>query len=147
MCSKDVLVILVRIIHRKCSQPGRSLAGSAGFTLLEMMAVVAIAGILATLALPTYSAALLKARETTLKQGLFVLRDVIDQYRADHGKYPETVAALKESGYVRMIPQDPFTRSSETWQEIPDSTEPGISDVHSGSTLVSVSDGKPYNEW
>ncbi|MEQ1794750.1 MAG: prepilin-type N-terminal cleavage/methylation domain-containing protein [Nitrospira sp.] len=137
----------VYVTRRARSSPGSSLASIAGFTLLEMMAVVAIAGILATLALPTYTSALLKARETALKQGLFVLRDVIDQYRADHGKYPETVAALKESGYLRMVPQDPFTRSSETWQEIPDSTEPGISDVHSGSMLVSVSDGKPYNEW
>jgi general secretion pathway protein G len=119
----------------------------AGFTLLEMMAVVTIAGILATLAIPTYSYSLLKARETALKQGLFVLRDVIDQYRADRGKYPQTLADLTSAGYLRMLPADPFTRSSTTWQEIPDQIEGGISDVHSGSTLVSVSDGKPYNEW
>lgn len=129
------------------SRCARAVTTCAGFTLLEMMVVVSIVGILATLAVPSYSYTLVKAREAVLKQGLFVLRDVIDQYRADHGKYPETIAELSTAGYLRMIPQDPFTRSSTTWQEIPDSTEPGISDVHSGSMLVSVSDGKPYNEW
>ena len=124
-----------------------SLRERSGFTLLEMMAVVTIAGILATLAIPTYSYSLLKARETALKQGLFVLRDVIDQYRADRGKYPQTLADLTSTGYLRNLPTDPFTRSTSTWQEIPDQIEGGISDVHSGSTLVSVSDGKPYNEW
>lgn len=118
-----------------------------GFTLLEMMAVVTIVGILATLALPSYTHSVLKAREAALKQGLFVLRDVIDQYRADHGKYPQALADLTSTGYLRMLPVDPLTKSSTTWQEIPDQIEGGISDVRSGSTLVSVSDGKPYNEW
>ena len=118
-----------------------------GFTLFEMMAVVTIVGILATLALPSYTHSVLKAREAALKQGLFVLRDVIDQYRADHGKYPQALADLTSAGYLRMLPTDPFTKTNTTWQEIPDQIEGGISDVHSGSTLVSVSDGKPYNEW
>jgi general secretion pathway protein G len=118
-----------------------------GFTLFEMMAVVTIVGILATLALPSYTHSVLKAREAALKQGLFVLRDVIDQYRADRGKYPQTLGDLTSAGYLRMLPTDPFTKTNTTWQEIPDQIEGGISDVHSGSTLVSVSDGKPYNEW
>jgi general secretion pathway protein G len=120
---------------------------SAGFTLLEMMVVVSIAGILATLAVPNYTYAVLKTREAALKQGLFTLRDVIDQYRADLGKYPQALTDLTAAGYLRAVPTDPFTRSTTTWQEIPDQIEGGISDVHSGSTLVSVSDGKPYNEW
>ena len=120
---------------------------SAGFTLLEMMVVVSIIGILATLAVPNYMYTVLKAREAALKQGLFLIRDVIDQYRADQGKYPQTLTDLSAAGYLRILPTDPFTRSTTMWQEIPDQVEGGISDVHSGSTLVSVSDGKPYNEW
>lgn len=120
---------------------------SAGFTLLEMMVVVTIIGILATLAVPNYTSTVLKAREAALKQGLFLLRDVIDQYRADRGKYPQTLTDLSAAGYLRILPTDPFTRSTETWQEIADQVEGGISDVHSGSQLVSVLDGKPYNEW
>ena len=120
---------------------------SAGFTLLEMMIVVTIIGILATLAVPNYTSTVVKAREAALKQGLFVMRDVIDQYRADLGKYPQTLADLSTAGYLRSLPTDPFTRSTSTWQEMPDQVEGGIFDVHSGSQLVSVSDGKPYNEW
>lgn len=123
------------------------LRDSAGFTLLEMMVVVSIVGILATLAVPNYMYTVVKAREAALKQGLFVMRDVIDQYRADLGKYPQTLADLSTAGYLRSLPTDPFTRSTTTWQEMPDQVEGGIFDVHSGSQLVSVSDGKPYNEW
>ncbi|HZC82545.1 MAG TPA: prepilin-type N-terminal cleavage/methylation domain-containing protein, partial [Nitrospiraceae bacterium] len=119
---------------------------SAGFTLLEMMVVVSIVGILTTLAIPNYVATVVKAREAALKQGLFLLRDVIDQYRADRGKYPQALTDLTTVGYLRSLPTDPFTQSTSTWQEIPDQAEGGIFDVHSGSTLVSVSDGKPYNE-
>jgi general secretion pathway protein G len=112
-----------------------------------MMVVVTIMGILATLAIPNYTATVTKAREAALKQGLFLLRDVIDQYRADRGKYPQALTDLTAAGYLRSLPTDPFTRSTTTWQEIPDQVEGGIFDVHSGSTLVSVVDGKPYNEW
>jgi general secretion pathway protein G len=126
------------------ARPSRS---HGGFTLFEMMAVVTIIGILATLALPSYTQSILKARETALKQALFLLRDVLDQYRADKGKYPQALADLASTGYLRRLPTDPFTRSDTTWQEIPDQIEGGISDVHSGSTLVSATDGKPYNEW
>ena len=120
---------------------------SAGFTLLEMMIVVTVIGILATLAVPNYTATVVKAREAALKQGLFVIRDVIDQYRADRGKYPQALTDLSAAGYLRALPTDPFTRSTSTWQEIADQIDGGIIDVHSGSTLVSVSDGTPYNEW
>lgn len=137
---------------RSCSQAGASdrrsgVRDSAGFTLLEMMVVVSIVGILTTLAVPSYMYSVLKAREGVLKHGLFALREVIDQYRADRGKYPQALTDLTTVGYLRVLPMDPFTQSTATWQEIPDQIEGGISDVHSGSQLVSVSDGKPYNEW
>ncbi len=118
-----------------------------GFTLLELMTTVTIIGILATLAVPNYELRVTKAREGALKQTLFVLHDVIDQYRADKGKYPQTLADLVAAEYLRSLPIDPITRSNQTWQEIPHSIEKGIFDVHSGSKFVSMSDGKPYNEW
>jgi general secretion pathway protein G len=123
------------------------MTSTSGFTLLELMTVVTIIGILATLAVPNYELRVTKAREGALKQTLFVLRDVIDNYRADKGKYPQALTDLVTAGYLRSVPLDPITRSTQSWQEIQDSIERGISDVHSGSQLVSISDGKPYNEW
>lgn len=125
----------------------RRVMNPGGFTLLELMTVVTIIGILATLAVPNYQLSVTKAREGALKQALFVLRDVIDQYRTDKGKYPPALAALVTAGYLRSLPADPITRSTHTWQEIPDDSEGGVFDVHSGSMLVSISDGTPYNEW
>ena len=125
----------------------RIITSTAGFTLLELMTVVTIIGILTTLAVPNYELRVTKAREGALKQTLFVLRDVIDNYRADKGKYPQALTDLVTAGYLRSVPPDPITRSTQSWQEIQDSIERGISDVHSGSQLVSISDGKPYNEW
>lgn len=115
-----------------------------GFTILELMIVITIAGILVTLAEPSFHQTVLKAREAVLKQNLFAMRDAIDQFRADRGAYPATLAALASAGYLKRIPVDPFTRSDATWQEIPDQDEGGIFDVHSGSDLVGT-DGTPYN--
>ncbi len=118
----------------------------AGFTLVELMMVVTIAGILVTLAQPSFQRSIVKAREAALKQSLYTMRDVIDQYRADHGVYPETLSALKEAGYLRSIPVDPFTKSQATWQDILDDEGGGFFDVHSGSDLVALN-GTPYNTW
>jgi general secretion pathway protein G len=118
----------------------------SGFTLLELMTIIVIIGILVTLAVPSYQQSVIKAREAVLKQDLFTLRDVLDQYRADQGKYPSTLTDLVKVGYLRTIPVDPFTRSGSTWQETMESTEGGIFDIHSGSTLVATN-GTPYNEW
>lgn len=117
-----------------------------GFTLVELATVVTIIGILATLAVPNYQYSTQKAREAVLKQTLFVLRDVIDKYRGDKGKYPPTLADLVTAGYLRVVPADPLTGSASTWQEMQEDQEGGIWDVHSGSPLVSLANG-PYNEW
>ena len=121
-------------------------AGVKGFTLIELLIVVSIIGILATLAAPTYQASVIKAREAALRQDLFTLRDVLDQHRADQGKYPPSLQALVSAGYLRAIPKDPFTNSETSWQEITDATEGGIFDVFSGSELIGTN-GMPYNRW
>ncbi|MFO0773276.1 MAG: prepilin-type N-terminal cleavage/methylation domain-containing protein [Nitrospiraceae bacterium] len=124
----------------------RRLVSDRGFTLIELMTVVSILGILATLAVPSYQATVTKAREAALRQDLFTLRDVLDQHRADQGKYPSSLADLLKAGYLRQIPTDPITRSETTWQEKLEPTEGGIFDVFSGSDLVG-SNGIPYNQW
>src|SRR5215467_2685961 len=120
--------------------------GAKGFTLIELLIVVTIIGILATIAAPSYQASVIKAREAALRQDLFTIRDVLDQHRADQGKYPSSLQALVSAGYLRAIPKDPFTNSNTTWQEMADATEGGIFDVFSGSNVVGTN-GTPYNQW
>jgi general secretion pathway protein G len=132
-----------------------------GFTLLELIIVIAVIGILATIALPALKDVPRKAAESVLKTDLRIFRDIIDQYHGDKGHYPPTLEALVESGYLRDLPRDPFTKSNETWQvvyedlnledfpaetDLPEDMQPGIIDVHSGSELPSL-DGTPYNTW
>ncbi len=133
----------------------------SGFTLLELIIVVAIIGILATIAMPALKDMPRRANESVLKTNLRTLRDLIDQYYGDQGHYPESLEVLVEKGYVRMIPYDPLTKSAKTWQliyeepdplaepaetDVPEDGEPGIIDVRSGSPLVSL-DGTPYALW
>ena len=117
-----------------------------GFTIIELMIVVTIVGILATLAVPSYHAAIIKAKEGALRQDLFSLRDVIDQHRADKGKYPDSIQALVTAGYLRRVPTDPLTGVTTSWQEMVDEAEGGMVDVFSGSDLVGTN-GVPYNQW
>jgi general secretion pathway protein G len=117
-----------------------------GFTLIELMIVVSIVGILATLAAPSYQSSLIKARETVLRHDLFTLRELLDQHRADQGKYPASLDGLITAGYLRALPKDPFTNSPSSWQQIMEPTEGGIFDVYSGSDIVGTN-GIPYNQW
>lgn len=120
--------------------------GAHGFTLLELMIVVSIIGILATLAVPSYQSSVVKAREAALRQDLSTLRDVLDQHKADKGKYPPSLSVLVSVGYLRGIPKDPFTGTTTTWQEIFDPIEGGVVDIFSGAEFVGT-DGTPYNRW
>src|SRR3990172_5584745 len=127
----------------------KSQIANKGFTLIELLIVMSIIAILATIAQPSFKQAIIKARESVLKEDVFISRDVIDQYYADKGKYPPAMDDLVGEGYIRGIPRDPFTNSTDTWQFIYNSEqeeEQGIYDVHSGSDMVAV-DGTAYNEW
>jgi general secretion pathway protein G len=124
----------------------RGARGSDGFTLIELMMVVSIIGILATLAVPSYQSSVVKAKEAALRQDLSTIRDVLDQHKADQGKYPPSLSALVGAGYLRGIPKDPFTGATTTWQEILDPVERGVVDVFSGAEFVGT-DGIPYNRW
>ncbi len=125
---------------------------ACGFTLIELMIVVAIAGILVTLAIPSFQLSSIKAKEAALKQNLFTLRAVLDQFYADRGAYPSSLETLVDSQYLREIPVDPFTKSSTTWEVIyeetdeNDDSEPGVYDLHSGSEETALN-GTPYKEW
>jgi general secretion pathway protein G len=125
----------------------------AGFTLVELMIVMAIIGVLATLAVPSFVGALRQAREAVLKEDLHVLRTAIDSYTADKQKAPQAIQDLIQDGYIKSIPEDPMTHSKETWVTNSsdmlssiDQTDPGIDDIHSGSQDVG-SDGQPYSAW
>lgn len=103
-------------------------------------------GILAGIAVPLYYSSVIKAREAALKEDLYQLREAIDKYSADHGAYPDGLSVLVEKKYVRSIPVDPVTDSSETWIEVQAEGSSGIYDVKSGSGIMST-DGTAYNEW
>jgi general secretion pathway protein G len=131
------------------------LRGRRGFTLIEMIIVFTMIGILVGLALPQFKNAAKKARESTLKEDLTILRKLIDQYFTDKSKYPASLQALVDEKYLRKIPVDPITGRPD-WVEVreepsvDDLLEPGfqagITEVHSASELKGM-DGTPYNTW
>jgi len=122
---------------------------TAGFTLIELIVVFAILALLITIAVPRYFSHIERAKEATLKQDLSVMRDAIDKFYADKGRYPETLEELAKERYIREVPTDPFTESASSWTILPpaDAKEKGqVYDVKSGAEGKS-SDGKAYAEW
>src|SRR5262249_18696082 len=124
------------------------------FTMIELLVVMTLILILATMGMTQYRTSVVYAREATLKEDLFRMRDAIDQYYADKGQYPSTLDALVSDGYLRKVPEDPFTKSSSTWQTVPaepnpnnPTAEPGIYDVKSGSEDTALDGTTKYADW
>ena len=119
-----------------------------GFTLIELLVVMVIIGTLLTIAVPRYFKSLERSREAVLRQDIATLRESIDRFYGDTGKYPETLAALVEKRYLRALPVDPISHSADTWVVLhaEDPEDTGIKDVHSGAEGVGEQ-GVPYAEW
>jgi len=139
---------------RRQGVKGTEMWGPGGFTLLELMVVITLILILASFAMPTFRVAVLHAREAVLRDDLFTLRKLIDEFTIDKQRPPASLDELVEAGYLRGgIPVDPFTNSNETWktdtEDVPISpgqAAAGIVDVHSGSDDISL-DNTPYSSW
>ncbi len=126
-----------------------------GFTLIEILVVFTLIGILVALGIPNYSNSIKRGREAVLREDLFLLRKLLDQYKQDKGKYPPSLETLVEEKYLRAVPPDPITKSSKTWIEVRetppadeyvDPSTLGVIDVKSGAEGVGV-DKTPYSSW
>jgi general secretion pathway protein G len=119
-----------------------------GFTLIELIVVMAIVALLVAIAGPRYFTSLHKSKETALRQTLVVTRDALDKFYGDTGKYPETLEVLITKRYLRTMPVDPITESNVTWTVVApeDPEKGGVYDLHSGADGTGL-DGKPYREW
>ncbi|HEY7700065.1 MAG TPA: type II secretion system protein [Vicinamibacteria bacterium] len=134
------------------AEPARTSDLRSGFTFIEMVMVIVVMGILLGIAIPVYRAQVRTSKEAVLKHNLAILRERLDQFKADRNKYPASLQDLVEGGYLREIPEDPMT-GAEEWEEVftdydpnePDA-DPGVQDVKSQSEETG-SDGKPYSEW
>jgi general secretion pathway protein G len=138
---------------RRCGASARRNAWAAGFSLLEMMIVITIILILAGIAATRYEKSVLRAKEATLKQDLFIMRNAIQQYTLDKEAGPSSLDDLVQSKYLSGIPTDPITGNknwhTESEQVLldPQQTSPGVTDVHSSSDQVSPFENTPYNTW
>ena len=138
--------------HRKARAASRK-RGNSGFTLVELMVVMAIISVLIAIAVPIYVKSLVRAKESVLRNNLFTLRTMIDEYTVDKQQAPQSLQDLVSEGYLRQVPQDPITGSDQTWRVIMEDTPvsgssgtPGIFDVKSGSDKSSL-EGTPYGQW
>ena len=129
------------------------LRGTRGFTLIELVVVMSLIILLATIGLTAYRSSIVRGKEAVLREDLFRMRDAIDQYYADKGKYPADLSELVAAGYMRRVPDDPFTEKNDSWQVVPaepdpnnPSNEPGIYNVTSGYDAVAL-DGTKYSDW
>jgi general secretion pathway protein G len=128
-------------------------SGRRGFTIVELLIVMAVISVLVSIAVPMYQRSIQRSKEAVLKSNLTSMRTVIDEYTYDKGKAPQSLEDLVQAGYLRAVPVDPITNSAETWKIIMEDatssvnqTEPGIYDVRSGSDKTSL-EGTPYAEW
>jgi general secretion pathway protein G len=135
----------------RAARSGRST--EQGFTLLELMIVMVVIGLLAAIAIPSYTTNIKHAREAVLKSDLHTMRTAIDSYTVDRQKGPQTLDDLVQSGYLKFIPKDPITKRTDTWVPVQgdtlittDQTDPGITDIHSGAQETS-SEGTSYSTW
>jgi general secretion pathway protein G len=134
--------------------PIRVQARDGGFTLLELMVVMVIIGILAAIAIPSFTKNVQRAREAVLREDLHTMRSAIDSYTIDKQKAPQTLDDLVQAGYLKKLPEDPMTHRSDTWMpaqsdsftSVDETQQGGMDDVHSGSQQVAT-DGTTYNTW
>lgn len=143
----------MRTFHSRRLTLRAGIRREGGFTLVELLVVIAMITILAAMAVVQYRNSVQRTQEATLKTNLFRMRDAIDQYYADKGKYPSSLDALVSEQYLRKIPNDPFTNSADSWQTVPaepdpanPSAEPGIYDVKSGAQGTAL-DGTNFSDW
>lgn len=136
---------MTRLVRRRNS--------SGGFTLLELMIVLSLIVLLASIGMIGYKTTVQRGREAVLSEDLYRMRDAIDQFHVDKNKYPVDLSELVSAGYLRSIPVDPMTNSAETWQMVPAEPDPsnpaaelGVYDVKSGSEKVGL-DGRKYADW
>ncbi len=132
---------------------GTRLRAAAGFTMIELLIVMSLVVILASIGMVQYRNSVTRAEEAALKENLFRMRDALDQFYADKNKWPADLSELVSEGYIREVPTDPMTKSKDSWQTSTadaDAGNPaasgGIDDVHSGSDRLAL-DGTPYAEW
>jgi general secretion pathway protein G len=119
----------------------------SGFSLMELLVVLVLIALLAAVVTPVVTKSIPRAKESTLKENLFIMRKAIDDYYADKQQYPESLQILVEEKYLRYIPDDPITETRQQWATVnAESEQGGIIDVHSESDKVS-SEGTPYNQW
>ena len=145
---------LAKIERSKGQAGGRRRPGKRGFTLIELMVVMAVLSVLVSIAAPMYRTSIIVSKEAVLRDDLFTLRSLIDQYTLDKLEAPQSLEDLAAAGYIRQLPVDPFTGSSDTWQVIfesdtvlsPTQTIPGVVDLYSGSNQTSLS-GDAYSSW